>query len=284
MLTDLGVARVLGEAAAAEVTPPYVDPTVARGGAPGPASDVFGVAAAAFHALTGVAPWNAATPGGHARRRGGGCLPDSRTGAGGPAGLVAVIARGLSPDPHAAGAAAFALDLRHASGRRRCGCRSTASRTRSWAGRPGPRTELTDQVPGPSRPAPTVVPPTPGAEGRRGPGLERVPPTARLSPPSGRGPAAALVATLAGAGGSGLRWAAAPGGGGKPVEATRWPPPGQSGGPAGPPTPAGAAPTAGEAGSARWTAVVDELYARRARRLRRGSPDCSTASTRRAAR
>ena len=36
MLTDLGVARVLGEAAAAEVTPAYVDPTVARGGAPGP--------------------------------------------------------------------------------------------------------------------------------------------------------------------------------------------------------------------------------------------------------
>src|SRR4051812_13058998 len=62
VLTDLGVARVLGETAAGEVTPAYVDPTVARGGAPGPASDVFGVAAAAFHALTGIAPWNAATP------------------------------------------------------------------------------------------------------------------------------------------------------------------------------------------------------------------------------
>ena len=37
VLTDLGVARVLGETAAAEVTPAYVDPTVARGGAPGPA-------------------------------------------------------------------------------------------------------------------------------------------------------------------------------------------------------------------------------------------------------
>ncbi|MDP9430784.1 MAG: serine/threonine protein kinase, partial [Actinomycetota bacterium] len=60
VLTDLGVARVLGEVAAGEVTPAYVDPTVARGGAPGPASDVFGVAAGAFHALTGVAPWNAA--------------------------------------------------------------------------------------------------------------------------------------------------------------------------------------------------------------------------------
>ena len=69
VLTDLGVARVLGETAAAEVTPAYVDPTVAGGAAPGPASDVFGVAAAAFHALTGVAPWNAATPADLPRRR-----------------------------------------------------------------------------------------------------------------------------------------------------------------------------------------------------------------------
>ena len=100
-----------------EVTPAYVDPTVARGGAPGPASDVFGVAAAAFHALTGVAPWNAATPGRHprrrrrrpaarpgrarARRRRRRCSPSS--------------ARGLAADPHDRGsAAAFALDLRHA--------------------------------------------------------------------------------------------------------------------------------------------------------------------------
>jgi serine/threonine protein kinase len=62
ILTDLGVARLLGQEAAVEVTPAYVDPTVARGGAVGPASDVFGLAAAAFHALTGVAPWNGATP------------------------------------------------------------------------------------------------------------------------------------------------------------------------------------------------------------------------------
>ena len=76
VLTDLGVARVLGETAAAEVTPAYVDPTVARGGAPGPASDVFGVAAAAFHALTGIAPWNAATPGDTLSVAAVGLLPD----------------------------------------------------------------------------------------------------------------------------------------------------------------------------------------------------------------
>src|ERR671921_2039332 len=76
VLTDLGVARVLGEEAAREVTPAYVDPSVARGGAPGPASDVFGVAAAAFHALTGVAPWNAATPADTLRVAAEGVLPD----------------------------------------------------------------------------------------------------------------------------------------------------------------------------------------------------------------
>ena len=67
MLTDLGVARVLGDTSAGEVTPAYVDPTVARGGAPGPASDVFGVAAAAFHALTGDRAVERGHPGRHPR-------------------------------------------------------------------------------------------------------------------------------------------------------------------------------------------------------------------------
>src|ERR671926_1372266 len=76
VLTDLGVARVLGETSAGEVTPAYVDPTVARGGAPGPASDVFGIAAAAFHAITGIAPWNAADPGSTLTVAATGDLPD----------------------------------------------------------------------------------------------------------------------------------------------------------------------------------------------------------------
>ena len=151
VLTDLGVARVLGEEAAREVTPAYVDPTVARGGAPGPASDVFGVAAAAFHALTGVAPWNAATPADTLRVAAEGVLPDlAELAPGAPPDLLAVIARGLSTDPHDRGsAAAFALDLRHA-------CRPEPVRL-PQAGVPdeelvrtgrGPRTELTHQVPG----------------------------------------------------------------------------------------------------------------------------------------
>jgi eukaryotic-like serine/threonine-protein kinase len=116
VLTDLGVARVLGEAAAGGVTPADVDPTVARGGAPGPASDVFGVAAAAFHALTGVPPWNAADPAGALAVAAAGELPDlAELAPGAPPELVAVVRRGLSAEPAERGsAAAFALDLRHA--------------------------------------------------------------------------------------------------------------------------------------------------------------------------
>jgi len=165
VLTDLGVARVLGETAAGEVTPAYVDPTVARGGAPGPASDVFGVAAAAFHALTGVAPWNAATPGDTLRVAADGLLPDlAELAPEAPAELVAVINRGLAADPHDRGsAAAFALDLRHA-------CRPEPVRLPQdgvpdielgLTGR-GPRTELTHQVPGRVPRAVPVVSDPPG--------------------------------------------------------------------------------------------------------------------------
>ncbi len=163
VLTDLGVARVLGEHAAGEVTPAYVDPAVARGAAPGPASDVFGVAAAAFHALTGVAPWNAATPADTIAVAAEGELPDlAELAPDAPPALLEVVARGLSPDPHERGsAAAFALDLRHS-------CRPEPVRL-PVAGVPdtdlagtgrAPRTELTHQVPGRHRrPEPREVRP-----------------------------------------------------------------------------------------------------------------------------
>jgi serine/threonine protein kinase len=151
VLTDLGTARLVGDTARAEVTPAYVDPVVARGGAPGPASDVFGVAAAAFHALTGIAPWNAADPRGTLTVAAGGELPDlALLAPEAPEELVRVIRRGLSLEPHQRGsAAAFALDLRHA-------CRPAPVQL-PLAGVPdeelgrtgrGPRTELTHQVPG----------------------------------------------------------------------------------------------------------------------------------------
>src|SRR5207249_3755703 len=62
LLADLGVARVVGEQQDPRSTPEYVDPAVAVGAAPGPASDVFMLAAVALHALTGAPPWPGSTP------------------------------------------------------------------------------------------------------------------------------------------------------------------------------------------------------------------------------
>ncbi|RBY88848.1 serine/threonine protein kinase [Blastococcus sp. TBT05-19] len=156
VLTDLGVARVLGETAAAEVTPAYVDPVVARGGVPGPPSDVFGVAAAAFHALTGISPWNAATPEDTLAVAAEGYLPDlAELAPNVPAPLLAVVRRGLAAEPHERGSAAeFALDLRHA-------CRAEpvvlgAGAPVGSTGRPDARTALTHVVPG-RRPRPVPV-------------------------------------------------------------------------------------------------------------------------------
>lgn len=158
VLTDLGVARILGETAAAAVTPAYVDPAVARGAAPGPASDVFGVAAAAFHALTGIAPWNAATPGDTLAVAAHGQLPDlAELAPEAPPALLEVVRRGLAADPHERGsAAAFALDLRHACRPQPVALTAAAAARRDAA----PQAELTHVVPGRTpRPAPVVVPP-----------------------------------------------------------------------------------------------------------------------------
>ncbi|TFV65243.1 UNVERIFIED_ORG: serine/threonine protein kinase [Bacillus sp. AZ43] len=266
VLTDLGVARVLGDAAAAEVTPPYVDPTVARGGAPGPASDVFGVAAAAFHALTGIAPWNAATPADTLVVAAGGHLPDlAELAPGAPPELLGVIARGLAPDPDDRGsAAAFALDLRHA-------CRPEPVRLPS-DGVPdldlartgaGPRTELTHQVPGRRhRPAPLVVRP-PRLRDRPVPWLRDVAPRAGVV-------VGVLVALVVG-GWVGIR-------GGEPTEREGAgarvaavgsdlpaPAPAESSSPADRQEPPGSLEG--------WRALVAELYARRAAAFAAGSAD-----------
>lgn len=259
VLTDLGVARVLGDTAAGEVTPAYVDPTVARGGAPGPASDVFGVAAAAFHALTGIAPWNAATPADTLRVAAGGLLPDlAELAPDAPGELIAVIARGLAADPHDRGsAAAFALDLRHA-------CRPEPVRlprdgvpdTDLALTARGPRTELTHQVPG-RRPRPAPV--TPGPEGRR---------RRRRTALGGRGVRRAVAGLLALLAVTGV-WALVRSPGAAPTDSgatvVRTPAP---------------APMAEEAAEARagpvtlddWRGVVAELYRRRAEAFATASP------------
>ena len=279
VLTDLGVARVLGEASAGEVTPPYVDPTVARGGAPGPASDVFGVAAAAFHALTGVAPWNAATPADTLAVAAAGELPDlDLLAPEAPAPLREVIARGLAADPSDRPTAAeFALDLRHA-------CRPEPVRL-PRAGVPdaelgatgrGPRTELTHQVARPPR-----TPAQPRGR-RRTPlrlpaGLAALLPAVRTRQVTGVLLAAAVL--LGAASWVGARWAESGDGSpaaGPPTAAAPTPPdPGAVPGPPGLPVPPAAGPAvpAPVAGAdTDWLAVVQELYARRAEAFTRADP------------
>ncbi|WP_369137580.1 serine/threonine-protein kinase [Modestobacter versicolor] len=225
VLTDLGTARLVGDTGRAEVTPAYVDPVVARGGAPGPASDVFGVAAAAFHALTGIAPWNAADPRGTLAVAAAGEVPDlALLAPEAPAELVRVIRRGMSPEPHQRGsAAAFALDLRHA-------CRPEPVRLPvvgvpdaelGLTGR-GPRTELTHQVPGRRPRAAHAAPPRPSRLGRLRAGVAlRVPALAedglggRLRGTVRRavvvvGVLVAVAAGLAGAAWVGAAWAGQP--------------------------------------------------------------------------
>ncbi|MGY1680260.1 protein kinase domain-containing protein [Geodermatophilus sp. SYSU D01176] len=288
VLTDLGVARVLGEEAAGEVTPAYVDPTVARGGPPGPASDVFGVAAAAFHALTGVAPWNAATPADTLRVAADGVLPDlAELAPDAPPDLLAVIARGLAPDPHHRGsAAAFALDLRHA-------CRPEPVRL-PRAGVPdeelgrtgrGPRTELTHQLPGRHRRDPEQAPPD--RSGLRA----RLVPSGRLLRRAGAllG-AAAVVALGVWLGGwwgsapsapaqepaaSADRVAGAPDGPGPAAPRSSGTPqptmPSPTPTPTPTPSPPAPEPTAAAVLEEDWPARLAELYARRAEALSTGS-------------
>ena len=252
VLTDLGVARVLGEEAAGEVTPPYVDPTVARGGAPGPASDVFGVAAAAFHALTGIAPWNAATPADTLAVAAAGELPDlDLLAPEAPPALRDVIGRGLAADPSDRPTAAeFALDLRHA-------CRAEPVRL-PVAGVPdaelgrtgrGPRTELTHQV---ARRAPAGS----GSGSRRRPSRLRLP--AGRWAAGGRGAAGRRRAA-----GRGERGRCAVGGDGCGAGVRRIPVVDRAGASAGP------RPRAPETD---WLAVVAELYARRAEAFTRADP------------
>jgi eukaryotic-like serine/threonine-protein kinase len=260
VLTDLGVARVLGETSAGDVTPAYVDPTVARGGAPGPASDVFGIAAAAFHALTGVAPRNAATPGDTLAVAAEGLLPDlAELAPEAPAELLAVIGRGLAPDPHDRGsAAAFALDLRHA-------CRPEPVRPPvdgvpdAELGRTGrgPRTELTHQVPGRRpRPAPVVAEPAGRAQRWRDVLRNRF-----AAPGLGRLAVAGLVLAVVVAGGWAFLGGRGDDGPGEAVVA-----------PGAPLSPAGDQQT-DPVTVKEWRSVVDELYRRRAEAFASASPE-----------
>jgi len=128
-LADLGVARMLigpAEADQSLGTPAYLDPVLAAGGAAGPASDVFSLAAVALHCLTGAGPWQPGVRQPGVRQLGvradlQAVLARAATGviddlagrlAGCPEAMVAVLSRALDPEPHRRGSAAeFALDL-----------------------------------------------------------------------------------------------------------------------------------------------------------------------------
>ncbi|SSC21795.1 Serine/threonine protein kinase [Klenkia terrae] len=291
VLTDLGVARVLGEPGSGEVTPPYVDPVVARGGAAGPASDVFGVAAAAFHALTGIPPWNAAGAGDTLRVAASGQVPDLRLLApGAPAELVEVVERGLSPYPHLRGsAAAFALDLRHSCRPERV-VLAAPGVDPAALGRTGgiSRTELTHQVRRPPR-----AHAAPGSASRWARARARLPigDRVRTRGSGARGGVArrgaavlAVVAVLLGAVWLGARWgstdapvpaASTAAALGTTAGATTTAPP-----TAPPPAPAvppgqevSADSTAVPADTGAWAVLLGELYARRAAAFTEGRAD-----------
>jgi eukaryotic-like serine/threonine-protein kinase len=232
-----------------------------------------------------VAPWNAATPADTLAVAAAGCLPDlAELAPDAPPGLVAVIERGLSADPHDRGsAAAFALDLRHA-------CRPEPVRLPAdgvpdaelaRTGR-APRTELTHQVPGRRvRPAPVVVEP-PGRRDRWRARLQETVPR-RSSLVRAAVATGALAALLVG-GWLGVRWAAgAPGAGAGTVEAAVASDLADR--PAGTPEPAGppAGSSADEDAAAdrqerpdsaiAWKAVVTDLYERRAAVFGAASPE-----------
>lgn len=115
LLADLGVARIVGDAAPARSTPAYVDPAVAAGCAPGAASDVFMLAAVALHALIGTPLWRGATVEEMLAQAASGDLGDlAGRLAGLPDEVAVLLGRALAVEPYLrCTAAEFALDLRH---------------------------------------------------------------------------------------------------------------------------------------------------------------------------
>ena len=116
MLTDLGVWQGMGPTASGTARLEYLDPAVARGGPITSASDVFGLAAIGYHALTGRPPWtagNAAVSWELAAEARGVDLQPLHAST--PSPLADVIARGLSEQPrHRGSAQALAADVRAA--------------------------------------------------------------------------------------------------------------------------------------------------------------------------
>ena len=140
LLADLGVARLAGPSlAAVDGTAEYVDPAVAAGATPAPASDVWALAAVCHHLLAGTPPHDGVTAARGAGGRGrGGAGPARAARADRPAAArrspsSAGLARRSRRPPRRRG-------LRRApcagrTRRPRCGCRRPASSVAGQAGR-----------------------------------------------------------------------------------------------------------------------------------------------------
>lgn len=114
ILTELGLRQSLARPTAGPAQLEYLDPQVARGGVLTEASDVFGVAAIGFHALTGRPPWTASSGPTSWELAVDVAVDLAPLHAGSAAGLAAVIARGLSSNPALRGSARqFAEDVRN---------------------------------------------------------------------------------------------------------------------------------------------------------------------------
>jgi serine/threonine protein kinase len=118
LLADLGVARIVGDDTLVHSTPEFIDPSVAVGCVPTPASDVFMLGGVALFALTGEQPWSGESPEATCAHAASGELGDVGArlqAAGVPDEIAEVICRALCLQPQLrCTAAEFALDLRHA--------------------------------------------------------------------------------------------------------------------------------------------------------------------------
>jgi hypothetical protein len=180
LLGDVGAARLTGDELVATTTAAYVEPAVAAGGLPGPASDVFSLAAVALHALTGAPPWTGSDDPAVLASAAAGALGDvgeRLIGAGVPAAMTAVLARALELDPQRRGTAAdLALDLRHSAAptavELAAGRRAAPGAAAPWTGpRHAARPVATEPAARPGFERPHPVEPTPG-----------VPPTRMVGP------------------------------------------------------------------------------------------------------
>src|SRR6185436_16199915 len=100
VLIDVDIAKRRGTAHDPAGTPGFTAPENFVGGAEGPPSDVYGLAATAYTLLTGTAPFGEGSIDGIlARQQNEGPTPPTKWRPGLPAAVETVLTRALQPDP-----------------------------------------------------------------------------------------------------------------------------------------------------------------------------------------